>query len=875
MGPQKKKNLLDDEDGTDAPVDFSVRVNKEFAARFEHNERRKELHRLQAKYPEEAEKLARKLAREAAIAAGQQPAPDSDADSSDDEEEDEGEIPEETEAKIFETMLRIRQKDPAIYQKDVKFFDDEEEGGEEVEEGAGGAKQKKAKKEKPMYLKDMIAKHALEYGPEVSSDDEEEGGRKAGDSRHPKAYDPEQEAMRKAFLAAATEAEEGMDGEEALGGVLRPRGKSAGSEDDDEDEEEEEEEAPKPKKQKKEKKEKKVKKLADAYFADENDEDKFLKEYILNKGWVDREEGYVPSYREIVGDQDEDDGGEDGGDGIDDEEDERYLRSVDAFEAKYNFRYEEPGADRIITHPRNVEGTVRKEDDRRKRQRDAKKARQEAAEAEAREEVKRMKNLKKQEIESKLDKLRNVAGVAAPAATSLDDVLEGDFDPEEWDKKMAAAFNDDYYDAEEELEGLADDLDLLAGDSDEELGIAGAGLSSEGEEDDVEEEDGGEEDGEEGGKKKKPIKFADIRKKIKEVDALSEDPDDDEGDGKQAGGQKKKRADPAELARQRNELQRLLEDYYKLDYEDNVAGIKTRFRYKPVDPSTFGLSVDDILRLDDKSLNQVVGIKRLAPYREDATKLRPNYKALQMVTADAANAKQKRREYKKRDWEKGRDGRGGGKGGNWWQGKDVRDSGNGAGAGPGSAAANGSGEPERKQSDGEGKVTDAKHADQQQQQQQERKRKEREAGPGPGSRGDAAGGDGAGQKRQREDGGAGRGHGHGQGQGHGHGHGQGHGQGKGHFKPREWKPKQVDPQQARLASYAVPTLKKDNAGAAGPGGYKRKRDDADGGKHKQQQQQQPKSDGPQLSRAQKKNLKRTQKRAEKKATPGEPKAGEA
>lgn len=64
-------------------------------------------------------------------------------------------------------------------------------------------------------------------------------------------------------------------------------------------------------------------------------------------------------------------------------------------------------------------------------------------------------------------------------------------------------------------------------------------------------------------------------------------------------------------------------------------------RYKPVDPSTFGLSVDDILRLDDKSLNQVVGIKRLAPYREDATKLRPNYKALQMVTADAGEARGK------------------------------------------------------------------------------------------------------------------------------------------------------------------------------------------------------------------------------------------
>ncbi len=45
-----------------------------------------------------------------------------------------------------------------------------------------------------------------------------------------------------------------------------------------------------------------------------------------------------------------------------------------------------------------------------------------------------------------MDKLRQVAGAAAPAAASLDDVLDGDFDPEEWDKKMAAAFDDSYYD---------------------------------------------------------------------------------------------------------------------------------------------------------------------------------------------------------------------------------------------------------------------------------------------------------------------------------------------------------------------------------------------------------------------------------------------
>lgn len=40
--------------------------------------------------------------------------------------------------------------------------------------------------------------------------------------------------------------------------------------------------------------------------------------------------------------------------------------------------------------------------------------------------------------------------------------------------------------------------------------------------------------------------------------------------------------DPEVVARQRADLQRLLEEYYKLDYEDNIGGVKTRFRYKEV-----------------------------------------------------------------------------------------------------------------------------------------------------------------------------------------------------------------------------------------------------------------------------------------------------
>ncbi len=59
----------------------------------------------------------------------------------------------------------------------------------------------------------------------------------------------------------------------------------------------------------------------------------------------DGEEGLagrrVPRYHQLVGDDEdgEKEGEEGEGRGVDDEEDERYLRQMDVFEAKYNFRW--------------------------------------------------------------------------------------------------------------------------------------------------------------------------------------------------------------------------------------------------------------------------------------------------------------------------------------------------------------------------------------------------------------------------------------------------------------------------------------------------------------------------------------------------------
>lgn len=58
-------------------------------------------------------------------------------------------------------------------------------------------------------------------------------------------------------------------------------------------------------------------------------------------------------------------------------------------------------------------------------------------------------------------------------------------------------------------------------------------------------------------------------------------------------------------------LAKALEAYQEAEYEDNDG---LRFRYVPVAQETYGLNALDVLLGDDKELNRVVSLKRLAPY---------------------------------------------------------------------------------------------------------------------------------------------------------------------------------------------------------------------------------------------------------------------
>ena len=641
MSKRGKQSLIDDSD-----ADFGeLKVNKSYASRFEHNKQREELHRLQAKHPEMAARIERQSMRDSRVSFccsplmqliadgfdtmnqrhnGADDGEDLEDDESSSEEEDLGEIPDETEAKILDTLIKIKRKDPAIYQSDVRFFEkEEEEDGDEEGEQAP-----QASKSKPKYLKDMIAQNLLKHGPEIEEDEEEEEARACKKrTRAPKAYDDEQEQLRKAFISSAVDGGEGdaVDGDD-FGGVLKPRVKI----DQEQDDEEEAEDIPQLDKAKGKKKgsKKKIKELVDDFFGSaskaEDSNDKFLREYILNKGWEDKadEDGYIPRYQDVV----EED--------VDDEADEEYLDQADKFEASYNFRFEEPGGANIAVHPRIVEGLIRKTDDKRKRKRAEKAERIEEERSKHSEEVKRLKNLKMMEIEDKISKLQKVAGVSiAPKAGSkiMDALLDDDFDPEAWDKQMAAAFDDGYYAQDDaELDALLEDLEdpELAGPASAGLDPELAGILG----DDVDDDD---DEGGTGSEEAGVGTYKVLKEKIAEINARAQEEEWEEGEGEGDGEDRE-----ARIARHRAEIQRLMDDYYKLDFEDSIGGLRTRFKYKQVPAQNFGLSAEDVLRLSDKDLNQVVGMKRLAPYRDDLDgPQRPNYKALELLSSQPQASK--------------------------------------------------------------------------------------------------------------------------------------------------------------------------------------------------------------------------------------------
>lgn len=489
----------------------------------------------------------------------------------------------ELDAQIMKTIALLRSKKPQIYDPQTTFFKDEDiQAAQEKWE-----QKKKAKKEMApsMTLKDFHRRELLaKVGPDgeyIANPEEEEE-----DIETPVQ---EQERIKKEVKAAFASALE-SDGEENDDELLTLRPKKAVIEDEpaaaslDGEEYKNfllehigmEDNAAALAQWRSFKKSQSQE--ADTPSQTIDPDESFLMEYVLTKGWMDPEAddsaNRIPSYNEIV----------------DDSEDEANVEAMEAFETAYNFRFEAEQGAELVTHTRTIDGSMRRKDDKRKRMREKKLERKAEEKTKKDQELMRLKNLKKEEIRERLRKIQEVAGGTLPGLEEVD--LEKDFEPSEFDSKMESTFGQSYYDQEDPLKKPVFDDDIDISD------LVPAEETAEPEPEHQEED----------GRKKK-------KKKKKKGSAAQEDQffnmDADYFDGEDALPNSEEVPPPKDTS-----LEAYLEDLFQLDYEDIVADIPTRFKYRKVASDFKGLDPVEILKADDAALNDFVSLKKLAPYRQ-------------------------------------------------------------------------------------------------------------------------------------------------------------------------------------------------------------------------------------------------------------------
>ncbi|KIJ51364.1 hypothetical protein M422DRAFT_244542 [Sphaerobolus stellatus SS14] len=581
-GPAK---LLSDSESESGDEDVQLTINEHFAKAYAAKKEREELSKLKEKYGSDID--------------------EADLEESDSEDESEDEDAEEltpaVDAAILRTLAKIKRRDPEIYDGSKSIF--EQEKGR-VNETRPRPKPSQKDNAKPVTIKQQILASMLESTSRSPSPE-------------PKirTHIEEQEALRFETINVFHNAIETEDEDD---NILVPREKTK---DDIEREEEEyqdflrrevgedikglisveknttivdedknEEGKGKPKKKKKKSKKDKEKPR-------EEDDQEFLMNYIMNRGWLDRESKRIPTYKEITrnsGDKEEGEETADGQGPIQDG-DEEFEELAETFEISYNFRFEEPDAAVIQTHPRNIESTVRRKDDKRKEARERRKQRKEEELQKKKEEVRRMKALKMKELRQKLEKIGEEGGVEIdPDALGAFD-LDGEWDPERHEKQMAELYNDDY---NAEAPGEEEDiLEKPQWDDDVDIG-------------DIVEDQEDDEPASSSNKKKK-------KKKKKQNDAEMEDGVDiDAMDADELPAADDEEWDGTEEMRKRK-VQEYLDEIYSMDFNDMVGDMPTRFHYTQVAPQSYSLTPAEILLATDKELNEFMSIKKIAPYRKD------------------------------------------------------------------------------------------------------------------------------------------------------------------------------------------------------------------------------------------------------------------
>ena len=525
-------------DSSESEGEERLNLDNDYAAKYDNWRGKEHMQRLKDKYGDQ-------------VPDNQE---EEDDDSSSEEEDDDAEeLTPDVEKAFFSTMASLKRKDPALYDGKTTFF--------KAKDVPELIKKPTQLKEEKITIADMERKIMLEKDGEYEDENEDE---EPPDNNGSLSYNEELKSIKAKFQKELNSEDENED-------FLTERKKTkevTQQEDDDYklwlagqnsnvDETVKE----------------KMGGLRD-YWNEEklDDGEKFLKDYLLNKRYLDKDDdGYVPSYDEIVHDSDDDLS-----------EDERNVEKQEEFEHKFNFRFEEPDEEFIKRYPRTVKDSLRREDDKRKVKRKDVEERKKQEKETKKEEIRMLKNMKKKEIMDKIAKIRMLTG--NEELEMDEDDIEGDFDPVKYDKKMQDIFKnydentqddekptfsdlDDDFDDENYGEDF-EDWDNWTGASSGDAGSNGTEPHCEDEEFnmdcDFDKEDHVKELVESTKRKKG-------RRKSKFSQALEKSSD-------------KPVFDPNDKT-----FSEYVDEYYQLDAEDHIGDIACRFRYRNVQQNDFGL----------------------------------------------------------------------------------------------------------------------------------------------------------------------------------------------------------------------------------------------------------------------------------------------
>jgi protein KRI1 len=459
-------------------------------------------------------------------------------------------------SEIFATLNAIRSKDPRVYDKNATFYT-QEEGGQ-----SDDGDQNAAKQGKPMFLRDYHRETLLNGVNDESNQT----------SEPPLTYNQEQEALKQSIVAEINAARAGdsttsasdddMESGQSDNGFLVTKPRKANRP-----------EQPR----------------LDVENADK-DPETFLSNFMAARAWVPSERA---QFQPLESDDDEED------------------QKAEEFEEAYNFRFEDPAKsnEKLVSHARDIAAKYsvrRDEKNPRKKQREVEVERKEAAKRERAEEKARLRKLKIEEAEEKLRKIKKAAGLKGSGGLTPEDwarFLDDDWNNAKWEEEMQKRFGELYYAQDDGSSG----------------GDARAATKKR-------------------RKPKKPkwdedIEINDLIPDFDEADPaieLSDEPFEEETD--EANGENHHRKTGKDYAKERQDkkketrkerriLEQLVDD--RLELNTALAGSQKNasgFRYRETSPLSFGLSARDILMAEDSQLNEYVGLKKLAAFRDPGKK---------------------------------------------------------------------------------------------------------------------------------------------------------------------------------------------------------------------------------------------------------------